>query len=130
VPNRSQLWASALLAAALLVGGAAGWAARGSSVRRCTPRFRDTAGMVSFLARELNLSAVQQDSVRAIFHRHRAEMEGIWRTVHFRYDTLRSVLESEISAQLTPDQQRRHRELLDRIGRERRAADSALAGHN
>jgi hypothetical protein len=122
------VWASALLAAALLVGGAAGWAARGPSAGRCTPKFRDTKAMVSFLTRELNLSPSQQDSVRAIFHRHRAAMEAIWRTVHFRYDTLRAVLESEISAQLTPEQQRRHRELQDRIARERRAADSAVTG--
>jgi len=130
VPNRSQLWAAALLAAALIVGGTAGWVARGSSVRRCTPRYRDTAGMVAFLTKELNLSATQQDSVRAIFHRHRDEMEAIWRTVHPRFDSLRAVLETEISAQLTPEQQRRHRDLLERIGRERRAADSAVTGHN
>lgn len=130
MPNRSQLWAFALLLASLVVGGAAGWAARGSSVQRCTPRFRDTAGMVGFLTKELDLSATQQDSVRAIFRRHRAQMEAIWRSVHPRYDSIRAVLEVEINAQLTPDQQRRHRELLDRIARERRAADSSLTGSN
>jgi len=130
VPNRSQLWAFALLAAALVVGGGAGWAARGTSVRRCTPKFRDTAGMVELLTKELNLSTAQQDSVRAVFRRHRAQMEAIWRSVHPRYDSLRAVFESEINAQLTPDQQRRHHELLERLGRERRAIDSAFTGHN
>jgi len=86
--------------------------------------------MVGFLTKELDLSATQQDSVRAIFRRHRAQMEAIWRSVHPRYDSIRAVLEVEINAQLTPDQQRRHRELLDRIARERRAADSSLTGSN
>lgn len=130
MPNRSQVWAVALLLASLFLGGAVGWAARGSNVRRCTPRIRDTAGMVAFFTKELDLTPTQQDSVRAIFRRHRAEIETLWRTVHPRYDSLRAVLEVEIGAQLTPEQQRRHRALLDRIARERRGADSALTGGN
>jgi len=130
VPDRSKLWAVALLLAALVVGGAAGWGARGTNVRPCTPKFRDIGGMVALLDKELDLSATQQDSVRAIFQRHRAGMEAIWRSVHPRYDSLRAVLEAEINAQLTPSQQRRHRELQDRMARERRAADSALTGRN
>lgn len=122
-----RAWALALLVAVFVLGGAAGWAARGWNGRPCEPRLRDTGAMVQFLTKELDLTAVQQDSVRGIFRRHRAEMQALWQAMHPRVDSLRAVMQAEIDAQLTPDQQRRHRELVARLARERAARDSSSA---
>src|SRR5438034_2262700 len=58
--------------------------------------------MVAHLAKELGLSATQQDSVRAVLERHRAEMDTLWHLVHPRVDSLRATIHREINAQLTP----------------------------
>jgi Heavy-metal resistance len=128
VPNRSQTWAAALLVAVFAAGVATGWGLRGSTTRHAfNPR--DTKAMVAHLAKELDLSAAQQDSVRVIIDRHRAEMEAIWKQVHPRVDSLRTVLQTEISAQLTPAQQSRYRDLVARFEHQRRGADTGSKEH-
>jgi Spy/CpxP family protein refolding chaperone len=72
------------------------------------------------LARELGLSAAQQDSVQAVFERHRPQMEALWREMRPRFDSLRVTVESEIATQLTPAQRARFAELAKRFdGRHR-----------
>jgi Spy/CpxP family protein refolding chaperone len=67
------------------------------------------------LARELGLSAAQQDSVQAILERHRPQMEALWRQIRPRFDSLRGTVDSEIAAQLTPAQRARFAELTKRF---------------
>src|SRR4029077_16572513 len=62
--------------------------------------------LVAMLTRELDLSAVQQDSARAIFGRHRCDLRDIWRTAHPRFDSLRPRVDSEHSAVLDHCQRR------------------------
>jgi hypothetical protein len=126
VPNQSKSWAAALLVAVFLAGAAAGWGLHGTTTRRAP---RDTQAMVARLAKELDLSATQQDSVRAILDRHRAEMQAIWKQVHPRVDSLRAVLQAEISAQLTPAQQGRYRDLVARLEHQHRGADTGSREH-
>jgi hypothetical protein len=126
--NRSKAWAIALLAAVFVVGAAAGWCLRGWTAEGREPRYRDTNTMVAYLAKELSLSAAQRDSVRAVLGHHRGELEALWREVHPRFDSLRTVMRAEISAALTPAQQSRYRDLVVRAERQRRAADSARTG--
>jgi hypothetical protein len=128
VLDRSKAWAVALLVAVFAAGAATGWALRGSTARR-GPHPRDTRAMVAHLAKELDLSAAQQDSVRTILDRHRAEMEAIWKQVHPRADSLRAVLQAEIGAQLTPAQQSRYRDLVARFEHQRRGADTGSREH-
>jgi hypothetical protein len=72
------------------------------------------------LARELGLSAAQQDSVQAVFERHRPQMEALWREMRPRFDSLRVTVDSEIAVQLTPAQRARFAELTKRFdGRHR-----------
>jgi len=85
--------------------------------------------MVAHLAKELGLSATQQDSVRAVLERHRAEMDTLWHLVHPRVDSLRATIHREITAQLTPAQQSRYRDLIARFEHQRRGADSAGKEH-
>src|SRR6266849_5296282 len=72
------------------------------------------------LARELGLSAAQQDSVQAVFERHRPQMEALWREMRPRFDSLRVTVDSEIAAQLTPAQRARFAELTKRFAGRRR----------
>jgi hypothetical protein len=110
--GRSRAWAVALLAAVFVAGGAGGWAlARhrpgGGGSSRGGPD-----AIAAYLARRLDLTPVQQDSVRAVFARHHAEMQTIWGAVRPRLDSLRAAVRREVNAQLTPDQQARYARLL------------------
>jgi len=125
MPDRSQAWAVALLVAVFLAGGAAGYWLRDSTGERPEPRMRETGAMVAYLTRELGLTPAEQDSVRAILQRHRAEVEALWRAVHPRFDSLRDVMRREISSQLTTEQQQRYRDLIARLERKRAHPDSA-----
>lgn len=126
--NRSKAWALALLAAVFVAGLALGGAAQAWAGRRdgCG-RSGGTAAVMKDLTRELSLTAVQQDSVRAVFDRHRGEMEAVWKRVHPQFDSLRQVMRTEISAQLTPVQQSKYKALLAEHDRRRAAADSAAS---
>jgi len=73
--------------------------------------------MIGFLGERLDLTATQRDSVRAILERHRADLEKIWRAVHPQFDSVRSRMSAEISAQLTPAQRTRYAELERRLDR-------------
>jgi len=73
--------------------------------------------MIGFLSERLDLTATQRDSVRAILERHRADLEKIWRAVHPQFDSVRSRMSAEISAQLTPAQRTRYADLERRLDR-------------
>jgi Spy/CpxP family protein refolding chaperone len=111
--DRSKTWAAVLLAATFVAGAAAGWAmqAWGDDGGRSRGR-RGPEGMVAYLAGELDLTAAQRDSVRAVFARHRPAMRALWESVHPRMDSLRQAMRAEIAAQLAPAQQERYRELI------------------
>jgi len=110
--SRSKAWAVALLAAVLVAGGAAGWVVASRSARPFPRMGRGPDGMAEYLARRLDLSANQRDSVRALIARHHADMQAIWRTVRPRLDSLRAVVNEEVRIQLTPVQQERYTRLL------------------
>lgn len=108
--GRSRTWAVALLAAVFVAGGAAGWAL----ARRHGPSRSSGSpdAIAAYLAKRLDLTATQQDSVRAVFVRHHAEMQTIWGAVRPRVDSLRAAVRAEVNRQLTPDQQARYARLL------------------
>lgn len=127
--NRSKAWALGLLTAVFVAGLALGGAAQAWAGRRDGPCGRPggTAAVMQDLTRELSLTTIQQDSVRAVFDRHRSEMEAVWKRVHPQFDSLRQVMRSEISAQLTATQREKYRTLLAEHDRRRAAADSAAS---
>jgi len=129
VPDRPRAWAIAVLEAAVLVGAAAGWELKDLTGDLPEPRYRETGAMVTYLAHELGLSKSQQDSVRAVLRRHRPELEAIRNLVRARFDSLRTTMQSEISAQLTSAQQQRYRDLLARVERQDQEVDSAGKEH-
>jgi hypothetical protein len=130
MPDRSQAWAAALLVAVFLAGGAAGFWFRDYTGVRPEPRLRDANAMVTYLTHEVGLNPAEQESVRVVLRRHRAEVEAAWRDAHPRFDSLRSIMEGEISARLRPAQQQRYRELVSRLARRRAAADTTSSDHH
>ncbi len=111
--NRSKLWAVALLAAVFGTGVLSGWAIQAwAEPGRQRERGRGTEAMVTYLTGELDLTAAQQDSVRAVLVRHRPAMRALWESVRPHMDSLRQALRDGISAQLTPPQAARYRELI------------------
>jgi len=125
--NRSKLAAVALLVAVLVAGGAAGWTAREGTEREDRGRGRrGPDAMVGYLAKELDLTPAQRDSVRAIFVRHRPEIEAFWREVRPRFDSIKTRMRAEIDAQLSPDQKVRHERLVEEAEHHRRG-DSTKA---
>jgi Spy/CpxP family protein refolding chaperone len=69
----------------------------------------------SFLKRRLDLTPTQVDSVRAIFERHRPQMEALWREMRPRFDSVRAAVDAEIGAQLTPAQRVKFEEMTRRM---------------
>jgi hypothetical protein len=125
MPNRPKAWAIALLAVVFVTGAAGGWGLRAWTAEARRPRHRDPRAIVADLAKQLGLAPAQRESVRAVFDRHRGEMDSLWRAARPRIDSIRTVMQAEIGAQLTPTQQGRFRELVARHERQRQAADSA-----
>jgi len=124
--NRSKLSAVALLAAVFIAGGGAGWLVRDSTGRDGRPRRRGPDAMVAHLTRELKLTPAQSDSVRAIFVRHRPEIEAFWGQVRPRFDSLKTRMRAEIDAQLTPEQRAQHQRLVEEAEHHRKG-DSTKA---
>ena len=124
--QQSRFWAITALVATFAAGGLFGWVLgtrahggpRGWALRGGGPPGPD--GMIGFLSERLDLTATQRDSVRAILERHRADLEKIWRAVHPQFDSVRSRMSAEISAQLTPAQRTRYADLERRLDRPQR----------
>ncbi len=126
MPNRSKLSAVALLAMVFIAGGAAGWLVRDSMGHDGRPRGRGPDAMVAYLGRELKLTPAQSDSVRAIFARHRPEIEALYGQVRPRFDSIKTRVRAEIDAQLTPEQRAKHQRLVEEAEHHRRG-DSTKA---
>ena len=126
MPNRSKLSAVLLLAVVFIAGGAVGWLVRESTGHDNRGRGRGPDAMVAYLSRELSLTPAQADSVRAIFARHRPEIEALWSQVRPRFDSIKAVVRGEIDAQLTVDQRATHARLIEEA-EHRRRGDSTKA---
>ncbi|HXH63193.1 MAG TPA: periplasmic heavy metal sensor [Gemmatimonadales bacterium] len=124
--NRSKVWAVMLLVAVFVVGGASGWSVSSWRARSGRPeRGRGPDAFVAFLTKQISLTPVQQDSVRAVLVRHKPEMDAMWRDVHARVDSLRHVMRGEIFTHLTPAQRDAYTRLMTAQEHQRQASDSA-----
>ena len=74
--TKSKWSAALLLIAAFVLGGLTGGAAVAAADRGAVEARRPRGGMVERLAERLDLSAAQQDSVRAILERHHAAFQA------------------------------------------------------
>lgn len=127
--TKSTRTATLLLIAAFLLGAVAGAAALSLTGDHPFARGGHRSGPPTFLARltrDLDLTPVQRDSVAAILDRYEPRMDSIWADIRPRFETVQEQLRSDISAQLTPEQQRKYADLLARF-KARRSKDSTNA---
>ncbi len=122
--TRSRLWVVGALVTTFAAGIVVDWGLRawigahpGSVWGRSRRRGADA--VVPYLARKLDLTAAQRDSVHAIFERHRCDMAALWRQTRPRFDSLRATIDAEIETQLSPTQRERFHALAPRRERTR-----------
>lgn len=125
---RSRLGAVTLLVAAMSVGALVGGIAVSAAEHRGDGPANHNHGRDGYVARltdELSLTAAQQESVRAVLDRHRPEMDSMWQEVRPRFDSVRTIMRGEIRAQLSPEQQQKYQQLIERREREQRERKNA-----
>jgi hypothetical protein len=120
---RSRLAAAGLLLATFGLGAVAGGVGLTAAENRTDAGVKRSHGRAGFIARltdQLDLNQSQRDSICSILERHKPLMDSMWREVRPRFDSARTVIRTEIKAQLTPDQQQRYEELQQRKAQENR----------
>ena len=124
--KRERFGATLLLVATFLVGGLAGGVVV-HTVADHSPGRREgrRGGHFERLVTELQLTAVQQDSVQAIFARSEAAADSLWRDMRPAFAALREHIRNEIRGQLTPAQQRTYQAMIERQDREYQQRDRA-----
>lgn len=114
-----------MLALAAAAGGVVGSAITANASREeRSGRGHGPTWYIDMLDKELQLSPVQRDSVRAILDRREGSMDSILAEMRPRIDAARQAIRSEISGQLTPEQQEKYRQLTARIDAERKERES------
>lgn len=119
-------WKATLLLLATFAGGAlAGGTAiavadRGDGRRNQRHHRHDSDDHIEFMTRRLKLSSAQRDSVQAILGRYKPRMDSIWSQLGPRFETIKDSISNDIRRQLTPDQQSRYTEMIERFDKERR----------
>lgn len=125
--NRTRARASLLLLAVLLAGAALGWLANEEFGRSGRDRKRGVEYYVQRLSDDLALSAAQQDSVRVILERRRADIDSLWADAHPRFETVRNRAHAEVERVLSDAQRVKYREGVEarRQKREARRAEKS-----
>jgi hypothetical protein len=132
--NRSRTWAVVFLVATFAAGITVGAGGRALWVRYASAaapeRTRGLDRMMEELTEELRLGPAERDSVRAILQRHRTRMTAVWETVRPRFDSMRAQMDSEVSRQLTPEQQIKYRDHVTRYRhqKEQEKTDTGAGG--
>ena len=125
---RSRLGAVGLLVAAMSFGALVGGIAVSAAEHRGTGPGNHNHGRDGYVARlteELQLTSAQQESVRAVLDRHRPEMDSMWQEVRPRFDSVRTIMRGEIRVQLSPEQQQKYQQMIERREREQRERKNA-----
>ena len=126
--GRSRLGAMGLLVAAMSVGALVGGIAVSAAEHRGggpASHRHGRFGVMARLTEELALSREQQDSIRAVLDRHRPEMDSMWQEVRPRFDSVRTIIRGEIRALLSPEQQGKYQQMIERRERESRERKNA-----
>ena len=127
---KSKIQAIGLLAAVAVAGFAAGAATMSRADTKPPVDWRERCSLSGMLKDRLNLSDAQRDSIRAIMRNHRTEMHTVMERVKPQMDSVRTIVDSEIRAVLTPAQRTafdslKAHERAERTARERSDSGSA-----
>ena len=115
-----------LLLATFVLGAAAGAAGMAYASRR--PDAPTGQGRAAWyldrLTRTLDLTPVQQDSVKAVLDRYSPPMDSLMSEIRPRLDTLRAAMRTEITRFLDPRQQKEYEAMQQKRDQERKAGGS------
>ena len=114
--------AALLLVGTFVLGAAVGAAATSYATgdRSGPPRSRG-AWYLDHLTRNLDLSAVQRDSVKAVIGRYTPAMDSLMGEIRPRLDTVRTAMRAEITQFLDDKQRKEYEEMQREHERERKA---------
>jgi hypothetical protein len=115
--TKSKLSAVALLIGAFVLGALTGGAALALADRGGDAGLKsrgDRGGFIERLEQDLGLSLEQRQSAELVLKRHRPKMDSLWAEVAPRFETLRAEVRSELNALLTPEQQVKLQEMMER----------------
>ena len=119
---RSRFGPFMLLVATFVLGAFVGGAATSLADRSSHQRHdRPRPSFVERLTKELDLTAVQRDSIQAVFDRHQPAMDSLWQKTRPQFESERQLIRNEVTALLTPEQQAKYAALIQRLDSLRRA---------
>ena len=104
-------WKAGVLLIAVFLAGAL----VGGVVARLRPPMmqgRDANGMLKHMTEMLDLTPVQQDSIKAVLERYRPAMDSAWAEVRPRIETVRARIRSDIAVLLTAEQRTKYEEMM------------------
>ena len=120
--SRLRLAPLGLLVATFVLGGLVGGAATTLADRSTHRKHeRPRASVVERLARDLELTNPQRDSIQAVLDRHQPAMDSLWQKMRPQFESERQLIRNEITALLTPEQQAKYTALIQRQDSLRRA---------
>jgi Spy/CpxP family protein refolding chaperone len=118
--------AAVLLLATFVLGAAAGAGLMAYASR--TPPLPPAQGRAAWylhhLTRNLDLTAVQQDSVKAVLDRYTPAMDSLMSEIRPRLDTVRTAMRAEIARFLDPAQEKEFDAMRQKHERDRLAGGS------
>ena len=79
---------------------------------------------VEVMARELQLTPEQKERMKEVFRQSEARFEAFGKEIHSRLWELRNQLKTDIDSVLTPEQQKKMQEMMDRYMEKRKKAPS------
>jgi Spy/CpxP family protein refolding chaperone len=130
--KRERLYSVLALVAAFLLGGVAGaFGMRAHVFRGFADRMHGPPGRARMefrleaMSRELDLSSDQRDKIRKVFESHEQERRALFDRCAPEQRVLMDKVDGEIRALLTPEQQKKHDEMIRERRRDRPARDKA-----
>ncbi len=113
--------AAALLIAVFVLGAGVGSAVMALASRTPPPPQGRAAGYLDRLTHTLDLTPVQQDSVKAVLDRYTPAMDSLMSEIRPRLDTVRAAMRADITRFLDPRQQKEYEVMQQKRDQERKA---------
>ncbi|MBC7362306.1 MAG: hypothetical protein H5U06_08510 [Candidatus Aminicenantes bacterium] len=88
------------------------------------PQKQEPFPTMEVISKELQLTPEQEAQIREVFKRSEERFEAFRKEVHTRLGELRDQLKSEMDSVLTPEQQKKMQEMMDRYMRQRKRNSS------
>jgi hypothetical protein len=123
--SRSRSGAALLLVGTFVLGGLLGGAFTAMADHRAHKR----PSYVDRLAADLDLSAPQRDSIRAVLVRHQPAMDSLWQSIRPQFQSERQLIRNEIGALLSPEQKTKYLQLQRQDSLRRAEMDRNRNGH-